>query len=337
MKIKKEYIILAVLILGLSLYIILRNPNKTHFELPNLPQIARADISKIELTKKGNSIVVYKKDNTWYIDPQGYKVSEFHSKNMLDAIQALDITAMVSESKNYTLYDLVGDNKITVKVWTGGDTPVLVFDVGKITNNYRHTFVKLADDFRVYHARSNLRNRFDLTLDNLRDKTVLSFNPAEIKQVRITQGEQTAVLSPKQVAVEAEGGKETPVQTGEEPEGQPEGQAEDQTEVVTETRIVWESADGKRADDAKFNNMLSTLANLRCQEYIDDKKKEDFTDPIYTVHLKGAEEYSLAIFAKEDEKTLKQPSISSESEQPFMLPEWQIKKVAVNLDELLGS
>jgi len=63
MKFKKETIILVVLIAALSLYLILRNPDKTHYRLPDLPDIPKADVSKIEISKTGTSIILEKSGN----------------------------------------------------------------------------------------------------------------------------------------------------------------------------------------------------------------------------------------------------------------------------------
>ncbi len=47
MKIKKEYVILVTVILALSLYLILRNPDRTLYQLPKVPDISKTNISKI--------------------------------------------------------------------------------------------------------------------------------------------------------------------------------------------------------------------------------------------------------------------------------------------------
>ena len=72
MKLKKEYIIIAVIIIGLSIYLIGRKTDRTLYQLPDIPAVAQKDISKIEITKNKESIVLSKKDEKWYIDPQGY-------------------------------------------------------------------------------------------------------------------------------------------------------------------------------------------------------------------------------------------------------------------------
>ena len=61
MKIKKEYIILVIIIIALSLYLILRNPNRTFYELPEIPSVSGKNISKIEIAKTKSAIVLNKR------------------------------------------------------------------------------------------------------------------------------------------------------------------------------------------------------------------------------------------------------------------------------------
>ena len=60
---------------------------------------------------------------------------------MLSAIENLTLTALVSESKNYNLYDLNEEKRINVKAWQGENLKRDV-DLGKTASSFRHTFVK---------------------------------------------------------------------------------------------------------------------------------------------------------------------------------------------------
>jgi hypothetical protein len=51
MKVKKEYLILAVLIVTLSLYVYFRQQDRTHYELPVLVEVPASEIMKIEISK----------------------------------------------------------------------------------------------------------------------------------------------------------------------------------------------------------------------------------------------------------------------------------------------
>ena len=318
MKIKKEYSILLAVIIGLSLYLTLRNPDRTQYQLPEVPEVDRKDISKIEIAKPDISIVLNKQGGSWHIAPQAYSADTDKVKNMLDVIEKLTLTALVSESKNYDRYNLNDNEKIVVKAWKE-DTLRREFEVGKAATSYRHTFVKLAGDDRVYHARGNFRDKFDQTVDNLRDKIVLSFDQTEIREIRIAKGEQLMVFGRKQVPVEVTAGKEAEVRSPPSPKAE----------------TVWQTAEGKKGDESKLSRLLTTLSNLRCEKYIDDRKKEDFRNPIYALQLKGLQEYTLSIFAKTDKSDKNYPTVSSANDYPFLLSDRQADDIMSNPDEML--
>jgi hypothetical protein len=318
MKIKKEYVILVTVILALSLYLILRNPDRTLYQLPKVPDISKTNISKIEISKPDTTIVLKKKDDTWQIAPEGCPANTEKVKSMLEIIRKLTVTALVSESKNYIPYNLDDNKKITVRAWTG-DTVAREFEMGKAATSYQHTFVKLAGDDRIYHARGNFRGKFDQTVDKLRDQTVLSFDPKEIQEIQITKGGQVIGFAQTQAPVE--------VTAGEEGEGQ--------RPASQKTEGVWKTSDGKQGDETQVNRLLSTLSNLRCEQYIDGLKKEDFANPIFRIQLKGVKEYTLSIFKKTDKDAKTYPAVSSENDHPFLLPEWQANTLIGNPADLL--
>jgi hypothetical protein len=320
MKIKIEYLILAAIILGLSLYLILQKPYRSQYRLPEVPEVSRKDISKIEISKKDTPIVLSKRDNSWQIAMKGYPADGNKVRNMLDIIEELTLTALVSESKNYERYELNEDNRIIVKAWSG-DELRRKFEVGQVATSLRHTFVKLADDHRVYHARGDLRNRFDQTVETLVDRTVLSFEQGEIQEIRITKGEQSIVFGQKQLPEEVTASQEAQTQSPQSPKAQ----------------TVWQSADGRKGDESKISPLLTILSNLSCEQYIGDRKKDDFTKPIYTIHLLGSKEYTLSIFAKKNKDVTNYPSISSENDYPFLLPEWLANNIMKNPSELLET
>jgi hypothetical protein len=288
--------------------------------VPEVPPLAQADISKIEISKKGTAITLIKEDNIWRIAPQGYSADAGKVKSMLDAIKKLTLTAMISESKNYNRYDLDDKKKLTVKAWTG-DMVKRGFAIGKVAPSYRHTFVQVGGDHRVYHASGNFRGFFDLNLDNLRDRVVLKFDTAEIQGIRVSKGGKSTSFSRKQVPVEIKLDQE----------------AEASSPPASKTEILWETTEGQKADEVKLDRLLTTLSNLSCEKYVDDKKKEDFTEPIYTIQLRGIEEYSLSIFGRLDKDATVYPAISSANDYPFFLQERQANDIMKHLEQLLAE
>jgi hypothetical protein len=302
MKIKKEYIILAIIIIALSVYLVMRRGDRTLYELPEMPQVSQKEITRLEITRGKTVIDLTKKDDSWYIAPKEYPADAGKVKNMLDNIEKLTLTALVSESKNYDLYDLSGEAKINVKAWQA-DNLKRDIEVGKTASSFRHTFVKTAGDDRVFHARGNFRNIFDTTVDDLRDKTILTYTPSDIQQIQITAEKQSFMLTRTQLPEK----EESPTAEKEESAAPPA------------QKTGWQTPDGRTGDEAAVSQLLNTLSNLRCETFIEDRGKEDFTAPLINIRLKGSQEYSLSIFAKTEEKESEQPAISSASKYAFRL------------------
>ena len=312
MKLKKEYIILAGIIIALSVYLYTRSSDRTLYELPDMPKVAQKDITKLQISMGQTVIVLNRKDEKWYIAPQEYPTDSQKVKELLNAVENLTLTALVSESKNYNRYDLDEAQKVNVKVWQG-DNLKLDIDVGKTASSFRHTFVRPAGEERVFHAQGNLKNNFDVSVDGLRDKVVLTFKPIDIRQIRIDKEQQSLTFNRTQAPVEIKA---------------PVAAAEKKTEEPAPAqKLVWMAADGQAVDEAAVNQLLGTLSSLRCEKFIDNRRKEDFSGPLFTLQLKGALEHSLSIFSKTEEQDKSFPAVSSGSNYAFLLSGSQVERI----------
>jgi len=318
MKLKKEYFILAGVMVALILYLFLHKSNRTHYRLPKIPAISGKQISKLEIAKSGKTIVFNKNDNTWHIGPKAYPADSVKVKNILNVVEKLTLTALVSESKNYVRYDLTNDKKINVKAWHG-KTLSREFDIGKVAATYQHTFVRLAADPNVYHARGDFRQNFDQTVGDLRDMTVLSYTQKDIREIKLTHDNKTASISRKKVPVTADEKKEK----------------KPKTSKGLKTKMVWQDAEGNKVDKTKVNRLLSFFNQLKCEKYINDAKKEDFINPILAVTLKGEKGYSLSVFVKKDKDTKTYPAISSENDYPFLLSDAQVNSIKSKIENII--
>lgn len=182
MEIKKEYIILIAITLLLVFYLVLRSQDRVHYQLPRLPEVTAKEVSRIEIKKLGTSILLDKKDTDWYIAPQGYPADHIKVKGMIDVIEKITLINLVSESKNYNLYDLNDERKLGVRVWSG-DTIKQEFEVGKEATSYQHTFVKVAGNEGVYLAQGNFRDKFDQTDDLKKDNLQNPIYTLQLKSV----------------------------------------------------------------------------------------------------------------------------------------------------------
>jgi hypothetical protein len=320
LKFRKEYLILAVVIGALCVYLFTRQTDRTLYELPRLSEVPGKDITRIEVNKPTGSVLLEKADENWLIGEKKFLAADNEVSQMVDTIEDLTLTTLISESGDYTRYDLTDEKKISVKAYDG-DRLVREFDIGKAAPSFRHTFVRLPGDPRVYHARDNFRSKFDKSVADLRDKYVLSFAGSDIQQVELIKGQDRLIFNRREVPIEK--AQSTAAEEGETP--------------AIKSEMIWKADDGRRADGAQVERLLSTLAQLECEKYITDHTKADFTDPIYRIRLQGPQEFSLSIFAKQNKNDKHYPAISSQNDYPFFLPDWRAESLMPEFGELVTA
>jgi len=328
MKIKIEYIVLAAIIVCLSLYLVFQKSDEVGYSLPDISDIHKKDISKLEINiPSEETLVLNKDDNKWMIASRNYPADQGKVESMIDVIDELTLTALVSESENYSRYDLGDDKKINVNAWAK-DTLIRSFDIGKAASTFRHTFVRIGEDKRVYHAQENFRGKFDISIEKLRDKTVLSFNETDIQKLSVVNQEKTLFLAMNQIPVEVG------TDSGSQP-GNKKDKEQDKEKMTPEIQPVWQDQDGNQTEKSKVDKLLSTLSRLTCESYITGKEKKDFADmkPIYIITLTGSEEYSLTLFEKADKDATGYPAISSHNEYPFTLAGFQAENIMKGLED----
>jgi hypothetical protein len=327
MKSKKEYLILGGIIILLVLYLAYRKTDRTYYELPKLPEVKKADITTLKIVKADHTVEVQKKDDKWLILPEKYPADSAKIDPMLDIITGLTVTALVSESESFNRYDLDDAKKISI-IALAGDKTVRSFDMGKTAPSNQHTFIKLPDDKRVYHARENFKTKFDVTADALRDLTVLALDKAQIQHIEIqAKDKKPLVLSLKQEPVEVNVKPEAqPAETPEGKAAKENASSEEQpAEKEAAPKTLWQTADGGTMQESDVNSLLDSVSKLKCKEFIKDKTKADFTSPIYTVKLQGDKTYELSVFEKIKKDDNTYPAVSSESEYPFLLPQYKVE------------
>ena len=316
MKIKKEMIVLALVIIALSAYLALRRTDRTHYALPEIPPVDKKQISRLEISKAGHSAVLVREEDRWLLEDGHYPVEPAKADRMLDEVSGLTLTALVSESQSYERYGLDPAEALEIRAWAG-KTLARSFAVGRTASTFRHTFVRLADDPKVYHAGGNMRGLFDSSPSELRDKTVLSFDPEQIHSIRIAEKEKAVFLERRQ-ADEAE--KEA---------------SKDRDEASSDgfgaKKDAWVDASGQPVSQEKTNRLISGLSRLQCDHFLENRKKEAYGDPVIEITLEGSESYALYVFDKNQEGY---PAATSMSPYPFVLNDSWLNSLKTDILEL---
>ncbi len=320
---KKEYIILVIVITALVLYLALRKSDRTYYELPEFTEFASEQISKIELKSSDSRLELIKKDDRWVVGTKEYPADDTKVADVLSLLQDLKITELVSQSASYVRYGLSDDKKITVKAWAGSQLE-RELDVGKVADTYGHTFVKLPEDKSVYHAEGNLRPKLEVSQDDVRDKQVLIFDEDKMTEVLIQSGQQILTLNKKEMA-----------------EGSSDSTAEgagtiDGEEAKTETKTVWETPGGEAVEGGAVGRLLSALSDLKCAGYLEDSLKAELKNPTHSVTLKGeGNECTISLFEKREEEDSEIPGLSSMNDSPFYFQNWKAEEITDSIQDLL--
>jgi hypothetical protein len=318
MIIKKEYAILAVVILALVGYLFVKQTNRLHYTLPTVPVITKNSIMRLELRKGNQQINLIKKEGVWFISPEEYPADAARMDRITGAITDFTLDTLASESKDYLRYDLTEDKKIAVQVF-GEKGPVFSFAIGKRAATNRHTFVQIQGDARVFQAQGNFRSDFELGKQEFRDKNVLSFVRDTLESITFTEDGRTLEL--KKTTAEKAGGVQETKATG--------------TGATPVTG--WVDTTGREIAETAMNGLFSQLTEFQCESYLEGKKKEDFKDPILTIALQGEKGATLTIFEKNNQNEKINPAISSGNNYPFFIQTYKIEMIRKALKEIRGD
>ncbi len=307
---KKEYLILAVLIFALSAYLVLKKDNWQNYTLPEPVKIEKGKIDKIVINKKNLPIELSKEGEKWVVTDKKFTADMTQVNKLLDVVRNLKISALISESRDLIRYELDDDHAVDVNVFKDKQL-LLSFKIGKTAPSANHTFIMLAGDTRIFQADKNFKNQFNTSIDALRDKQVLTFNEASIKQITLEkQG-----VSKRLKALPSN---------------------DDKKDEKKEAPVSWKFDDGSSPDKEALTNLLSSLAFLTCERFPDNLTKEELekTSPLIKITLENEEPVVLNLFDLDNGDSM--AGTSSMSPYAFALESYKGKDILSYVDKLTG-
>ncbi len=312
---RKELIVLLVVIAGLAAYLVLRNTDRSHYRLPTLPEVVKNDLTRMEIITPEETISLDRDQDQWRIGDKGHAADPGKVQSMLSSLSDLTLTALVSEAQAYGRYDLTEDKKITVRLWAG-NRQVREVNIGKPADMNRLTFVQIGDDPNVYHARENLRRTFDLDTAALRDKTVLDFSADAVRQLTLTAGEKTCVLTLNRPPADTADAR--PPEEGTPPAA---------------VAGAWRRETGEAVDQELVKGLLSRLSTLTCEAYLTEAARDSMGAPVRTISVAGTATHHLQLYEKADNGF---PATSSQNAHPFTLRSATGDRIVKDMDTLLA-
>ncbi len=310
MKVKKETIILALVIVASAVYLVAKKQDGAMYDLPSLAPVKADAIDHIRISRSGKTVDLEKKGDRWVITPQGFPADGARVKGMLFSLEDMAITALISESRAYERYDLGETQRIHVMAWAGGKLKRDV-DVGKEAATYQHTHVRLPDDPRIYLARGDFRRQFDKSLDDLRDKRVMHFQIDDITALTVEQGGKSFSYTAQKPS----------------PSGDKAKAAE----------TTWQGDGGTAANSDIIKRLLTTLSRLECKTFITSDSETTSPPGHIVIRLTGEKAHDLRIGVPTAGGDKSVPGISSDIPYPFELTAWEVENLAKTIGELTGQ
>lgn len=303
---KKEYLILIVLILLFSAYLFLHKENKNTYTLPEIKKIDTAQVTGLILEKKDGPVQFTRKEKQWVLTDKEYPADPALVESMLDTLKTLKLSTLVSEKQDLKRYELDDQNRIMVKAMKNDET-VFEFSLGKTAPTRNHTFVMIKEDKNIYHAGGDLKSHFDRTAEDFRDKKVLEFKDGSLKKVTLEKDGKSKTLIFKE-------------------------EKEDKEKAT----VVWSSEDGASVDNQVVTALLSTLAFLKCQKYPDSPTRADLekAKPLCKIILENETSLELILFKGDKEEKIN--GISSMNNYAFELSRFNGGEIISDVEKLLG-
>lgn len=198
MKIKKEYIIGALVIAASLSYLILKSDSQVNYEIPRFVSLEKENITSVIINKGRESIELKKLGENWSVEPQGFPADMSQINRLLSESETLSLVDLISSREDYTRYELDDDQALSVSI-NGQEGPLREFKTGKSSSSAIYTYIRLPGIQGVYSVRGNLKNVFSLSVEKWRDKEVLSFDSQSVgafevnKEGQITRFAKTTV------------------------------------------------------------------------------------------------------------------------------------------------
>ena len=284
-----NFILPAVIIVAVSLYLTFRNTDRLLYELPQLEKYSISQVSMIKITKGDNELVVTRKDDGWVLGSNEYPAALAQVDAMLNTLVNINITDLVSETSTYSRFELDPESVLRVITYKDGSV-IQSIDIGKEARTYQHTYVRLENDSNVYQAEGNLGNTFPVTAEALRDKIVLVFDPALVSQINVRTLTEELILK-KRPSLE-------------------EGAA-----------ASWSTSKGLDRDSTAVEEALQQLSDLSTFRFADEEASLENTILGLDFISEDGKKQSLRIFEKEGNSY---PGQSSDSSYPFLLFVWMV-------------
>ncbi|MGC6507936.1 MAG: DUF4340 domain-containing protein [Myxococcota bacterium] len=189
----KALVAVAIVVMGLNVY----TPSGFEpdiAELNSIVALTKDQMTRIELSKAGEKIVLEKDNLMWMVrSPFEDKADQARVMSMiLNFRKGISMDVLVDETEQEN-YGTDATNGIVVEIWGQGTEPDISMTVGFDAGN-GSTFVRMSNDPNVYRARIGGRNRYDHQVSEWRNQVLLDFELTDLIRFEVSDGDDKFAL-----------------------------------------------------------------------------------------------------------------------------------------------
>ncbi len=324
---KKEYIILLIVIVASALYVFGRKDNQRNYTLPDVPVLSAKETKAIDqITITGKSpVAITKQKDSWTVGEKNFPADKTVVTDMLDQLAQFRLLALASEKKDLNRYGLSPDRAIQVKALTK-EKNIRQFTIGKVSSDSSNTFVMLDNVPPIYRAGGNLRSVFEKDIAGIRDRQIIKFTPSAVTEITLTAKDKSKTFSRVDDLSSKE--KEQTKQNGD----------KEKTFPV----LVWKDASGKTpAHPELLDELIGSIWDLRCESFLGTSAaklktsdREKPKKPAWSISIREGSKEPVIL----EVLTIKAPiqAASSMNPEAFLLSTYLAEQISGQVHELLG-
>jgi len=270
---KKQSLILVVIaVILLVIYIFSQRSTPVKRSADYLVKIDSAAISKVEILNEDQHVILEKHGDEWWMTyPVEYPANPRFGEDMSAKLSDLKIENLISQQPDkQEKFEVSDSSGISVTVQAGKE-PITII-MGKISEGYQHTYMRLLDSDNIYLVKGVFRSYFSRNAKDWRDKNITKYNKEDFIGYTLTYPDKSMELTKIDTGWVAKIGNE---------------------EFVAKKSIV-----------KRISNLLS---NLNCFDFVDtlDTEKYDFSKPAFQLNVKTVTDQFAIRLLPEDEEAEK--------------------------------
>jgi hypothetical protein len=160
-----------------------------------LLDVPASSISQVSVAKKGNpAVVLAKQADKWGITaPQSYPADQSTVETLLGATSPLNAENLVeAKPSDPSQFGLAAPSLVVEMHEKGGKTDKISF--GDDVPGESTVYASIGSDPKVYAVSSSVKSSFDKSVNDLRDKRLLTFDPQKLTQVQLGSAKTDVVF-----------------------------------------------------------------------------------------------------------------------------------------------